>query len=395
MNFLKPSIQSYCLYASMIVYGCFSSPTPDHIGIAEIIIALLLCMSIRLSHFASDSIQIFLFVSLGYGLIIPLITAFVNGQDAADIIRDLIPFLYLMIPLFLGWIGTYDPQRFLMVLALIGISFSFRTIISYQPVLMTPSLWGKGPPADLLYLANSPEVLFSALYCLGQGGKFIMERGTRSTGVVLLACSLLPMVAMALMMQRAGIGSVVIYIMIAIGFVLYHRPKWGMIFMISIFFFAVIAWNVVGSIFSMIEHKTEIVGLNARAQEWSAVFDILFRDWTTCLFGEGWGGRIESPAVGGLNVNYTHSLISSLLLKTGLIGAFIILLGCLAPVLRSIWRIVSTKQMAGFHALISLGAAIFPLTISVFLYASYKSLGFGLILLVFFILPIRKLEKNQ
>ncbi len=44
---------------------------------------------------------------------------------------------------------------------------------------------------------------------------------------------------------------------------------------------------------------------------------------------------------------------------------------------------------------ILLGAVIFPFIISVFLYASYKSLGFGLILLIFSVFSNRKLEKNN
>ena len=392
MKFLNPVTQSYCFCTALIVYGCFSSPTPDNIGLPEILIALLLCLSIRVQNLPSDKLLNVIFVSLAYGLSIPLISALMNGQDSGDIIRDIVPFLYLMLPLFLGWVGLYYPFQFLMMLTFVGLAFSFRTIMSYEPILLTPSLWGRGPPADLLYLANSPEVLFSALYCIGQGGKLLMEPGKRLFGILLWVLALFPMIAMALMMQRAGIGSVAVYILTAIMFVIYNRPKWGMGFALLLIAFMSVAWNVVEPIFAMIEHKTEIVGLNARAQEWSAVIDAISVDWTTTLFGEGWGGRIESPAVGGLNVNYTHSLISSLLLKTGIIGLVVILTGALATVPRSLWHVLYKK---GSENLIVLGAAIFPLLISVFLYASYKSLGFGLILLVFFIFPIRKLEKFQ
>ena len=40
-------------------------------------------------------------------------------------------------------------------------------------------------------------------------------------------------------------------------------------------------------------------------------------------------------------------------------------------------------------------AVIPPFLISATLYASYKSLGFGLILLIFFIFSLRNLEKKQ
>ncbi len=219
-----------------------------------------------------------------------------------------------------------------------------------------------------------------------------MEKNQRVLGVVILSLSILPILAMIFMMQRAGIGVVCLYVMIAICVVFYRTPKWGGIFLAIILAVICVAWPLFGHVFQMIWQKTELVGLNTRAEEWSAVMDRLSDGWDNTLFGEGWGGKIENPAVGGLSVNYTHSLISSLLLKTGLIGTIVILAGCFMPVIKAFGAVITKKCQIDF---ILLGAVLFPFLISVFLYASYKSLGFGLILLVFFIFPIRKLEKIQ
>jgi hypothetical protein len=387
MKYLTPSVQSYCLSMAMIVYGVFSSPTPDAIGVPEIIMAILLCLSFRLIAESSRTLS---WVVLGYGVSIPTLVAMINGNNPSDMIRDIIPFFYLMMTVFLGWIALTYPQRFLMCLAGIGIIFSVRTILAYQQIILTPALWGQGPPADLLYLANSPEVLFSALYCISEGGRNMMSGGSMK-GIVIAMLSILPIIAMALMTQRAGVGAVMIYIFIAVCFVTYHRPKWGMIFGLLLLVGGVAVWPVFEPVLFLLRQKTEIVGLNARTQEWSAVLTILSDGWSNLLFGEGWGGRIENPAVGGLNVNYTHSLVSSLLLKTGVVGAISILTVCLWPVVRSLKGQLTQKPK---FDLAIMGAALFPLLISVFLYASYKSLGFGLILLVFFIFSHRKLEKN-
>lgn len=397
MKFLTPSIQSGCLFLAMIVYGCLSSPTPDHIGFVEILVGVLLCLSFRVAGGRSgDGNPKFSWVILCYGLSIPTFLALINGHSLNDIMRDIIPFFYLMLPVFLGWVGISYPERFLATLAGIGILFSIRTAFAYQPVLLTPALWGQGPPADLLYLANSPEVLFSALYCLGQGGSHFMTCGQRIKGAVIGLLALIPMVAMALMMQRAGIGAVFLYVFASLCLVTYHRPKWGGIFALLILAGGAVAWPVFEPVLFFLWQKTEIVGLNARAQEWAAVISVLSDSWVNMFFGEGWGGRIENPAVGGLDVNYTHSLLSSLLLKTGVIGTIFIFCACLVPVLRSFRELFSVQNKQDFMTgLMMMGAVIFPLLISVFLYASYKSLGFGLILLVFFIFPIRKLEKIQ
>ncbi len=57
--------------------------------------------------------------------------------------------------------------------------------------------------------------------------------------------------------------------------------------------------------------KTELVGVNMRWQEAAAVFDRLGDNFWAILFGRGWGATVASPAVGGMTVNFTHSLLTS------------------------------------------------------------------------------------
>src|SRR5690606_18183814 len=66
-----------------------------------------------------------------------------------------------------------------------------------------------------------------------------------------------------------------------------------------------------------IYRKTSEVGLNMRGQELEAVFTMLSADPLRFFFGTGWGGVFSSPAVGMRNVNYTHSLLSTMFLKGG------------------------------------------------------------------------------
>ena len=329
---------------------------------------------------------------MGYGLTLPILIGLVVGHSAKDLVRDIIPFVFLFMPLFLGWITNIRPKIVIGSVALIGIIFSLRTFYVYRDILFMPSLWGQGPPTDLLYLANSPEVLFSCLVCLGYGGKMMVERASRLKGFMLILISFIPLVAMALMMQRAGIGAVIIYILLALIFLLYTRPKIPIYFMIGICAMLALGWPYIGIVFQTLWQKTELVGLNARAEEWRAVMQILSQNPVALFLGIGWGGQFENPAVGGLTVNYTHSLISSLLLKTGILGTLIILLGCFSPVVKGGIAFLTDRFSRDF---ILMGAVIFPFMISVFLYASYKSLGFGLILLVFSIFLNRKLEKND
>ncbi len=392
MSIFGTSLQFYYFISALLLYAFGGSPTPDHFGWIEISVFLLLLFSVRVI-FRKE--HIFSWVALLYGLSVPILSGVINAHGLVDIIRDIIPFLFLFLPLFYGWAVEYRSQDIIKLYAVMGLIFSIRTLMSYQSVILTPSLWGQGPPADLLYLANSPEVLFSALFLIGCGGHMMMKESREKIyGLGLLGLSFLPVLGMILMTQRAGIGSVLIFMSLSLCILFYMRPKWAGIFLALSGFGIICVMPILSPVLGVLWQKTELVGLNSRAEEWNAVLKAVSQNPVTLLWGYGWGGRFENPAVGGLNVNFTHSLVSSLLLKTGVVGTLVILGGCLWPVMRACLSIVSFHKISQ-REMILFGAIIFPFLISVFFYASYKSLGFGLILLIFSIFSMRKLERNH
>src|SRR5262249_28155118 len=123
--------------------------------------------------------------------------------------------------------------------------------------------------------------------------------------------------------------------------------------------------------------KTSQVGLNMRWQEAQAVFALLDNSAWSMLFGRGWGATLVSPAVGDVPINYTHSLITTYMLKAGLSG--------LGLALSWLYRL-GQGLVRLFPARPILAVALAgPLLIDIFLYASFKSLDFGLIL---FLIPL-------
>jgi hypothetical protein len=120
--------------------------------------------------------------------------------------------------------------------------------------------------------------------------------------------------------------------------------------------------------------KTRSVGLNMRPQEMAAVWDIMSADPMTLLFGIGWGGVFNSPAVGGLAVNFTHNFFSSMFLKCGLFGV-ILSSAYIAGLLERLVRVIKKNPVFGL-------ALAAPILIDLTLYASFKSLDFGLVLLM-------------
>lgn len=352
---------------ALFLYAVFSSPTPDIFGAAELSILVLLFLSLR-PDFSRDN---FPGVALaGYGLSIPLIIALISGYPVREIMRDVIPFLFLLLPVLYAGQAREKNYRLMMVMIAVGLIFSFRSLYSFGADIFTPEDW-LGTPPDLLYLANSPEVLFAAvaLLCMAwQADKPAMVR----LSCFLISC--LPLLAMATLMQRASLfyeASVVICLL-ATTFWRNTRAALGMTaIVLSVLF---MASSFLDNILNQLSFKTQMVGLNSRGAEWQAVFNQISQSPVNSLFGMGWGAEFENPAVGNLRVSFTHSLLSSLFLKTGLAGVIIFLiygfnlLKSALPVLR--------RETIYLYALAG------PLLIGLCLYASYKSLGYGLLLLI-------------
>ena len=125
-----------------------------------------------------------------------------------------------------------------------------------------------------------------------------------------------------------------------------------------------------------------------RAEEWCAVWAEIAAHPLSLIFGQGWGATFSSPAVADIEVNFTHGLLSSLLLKTGLAG-FALGLAYLYGLGRVLVRLFS-----GYPVVVLAVAG--PVLIDVVLYASFKSLDFGLVLaLIPALLYSSKTRNNQ
>lgn len=399
-------IRIACLFAALLLYGLFSSPTPDHIGWAEIVIGLLLVTAVSVQGiygafqnytlqrhdrhwFAAGRLL------LVYGLTVPLLVALLMGNAFGSIIRDIVPYLFLLLPVLAGPLLSTRPtdKKYLIVAILfIGIAFSLRVLL---PVLSIPEGFGglsqsiRSHPDDPAYLANAPTVLFSAVFLLAYGGFLVYKSSSfvsfaKSLAMILLA--MIPVMAMAAIMQRASIGYIGFALLLLLMLAISKNPLRAIVPLVLAFLIALLVWNDLQDLSQRLWHKTELVGLNMRAQEALLVVKDVSQSLWFILFGKGWGAMIASPAVGGASVNFTHSLITATWLKTGLIGVAILglYLFHLAHMLfRMLWQHpVLAAALAG------------PFVIDIFLYASYKSLDFGLILLLIVLWSKRAIEKR-
>jgi hypothetical protein len=188
---------------------------------------------------------------------------------------------------------------------------------------------------------------------------------------------------MVITLQRAGIGLSFLALAFLLMAACWRRPVRAagplMLAVIAVMAFAPVGGNIVDSLL----HKQNLVGTNNRFEETAVVFDSVGASPLSILFGQGWGATLADPAVGGVVVNYTHNFFTTYLLKGGLLGlvlAAFYIGGLCFPLLR----------LLRVNPIIAVALGV-PLTIDLTLYASFKSLDFGLILLLAALWP-RKLR---
>lgn len=371
---------------ALVLYALFGSPTPDGIGWAEFAVGGLLLLTISPLAPAQNQFSYFCFAVL---LLIPCFIGLVSGAQPPDIARDVVAVGFIFLYLFFGGLtrSMHAHQVLMGCVVTIGVTFGLRSIASFWQVDHDLISFDPASPPDHLYLANSPEVLCAALFLLGAGIERFFIQKRYVGGLLCLGLSLIPMLAMALMMQRASMAAIIVTLFLIFWRILHTYPARCVVMAATVSFLCWIFWAELSNFAQLLWWKTHLVGLNSRLEEWRAVLSLVGESWPAALWGHGWGTRLENPAVGGVNVLYTHSLTSALLLKAGFIGAVLTLLPLL-KLLRDGWAALYRNQIYFLSLFL-------PFLISATIYASYKSLGFGLILLVFFSFANQKLVQSS
>lgn len=383
--------KAYAFFLSLLIYAAFSTPTPDGFGVPELVVACGLIMAVGVQGCAQaaglhpvpseDKARWLLWARLAllWGLSVPLISAFASGHPPSLIARDVVPFLFLLLPLFLpgSLLERTRAGRWLpWVLCVMGLIFVARVLAGFVATAGHPG-FAIGFVPDPDNLVNAPTVLFAALFLTGYGGsRLIHAKQVRSyvTAFLAFAAALFLLAGMAAIGQRAHIGAWAIACLIWVVILLVRRPRaLGRLLLLTLMV-SVFMWPVVLDIAQGLMQKTSVVGLNNRVEEARIVWDSFQGRPVALLFGQGWGATIVSPAVGPFPVNYTHNLMTTYLLKTGIFG-LILILTYLFWIAAGIWRILWVQPVAA----VALAA---PFLIDLTLYASFKSLDFGLLLVL-------------
>lgn len=376
----------YAFIAAIILYGAFGSPTPDTIGLSEICVAALLIFAIGPANlWKSGSFFLPSYFSwenagkaaLCYSLTIPLLYACLAGNNYGYILRDGIAALFLLLPLLGKSLMLNNKDRFQGIVIAIMAAALFFAWRSLSPAYGFMPAWPLSENTALYYLSNAPTLLFSALFLTSllfwqiQSKQGLLSKTLKLAFLALLILLLLGVMAQTL--QRATLGLYGLGTGVLLLLSLRHAP--GRILVAGAIFALPLLYYFgpdITAVIQALSQKTHDVGINKRTEEIQAIWTVLSAHPFHSLFGTGWGGTFSSPAVGNLTVNFTHSLITSIFLKTGLIG--LIIWGLYLTLLFRALILLTAYQPGLSIALCA------PFLINVFLYASYKSFDFGLIL---------------
>jgi hypothetical protein len=377
---LGADLRVFSLFLAIAVYACFGSPTPDSFGLIEFLVGGLIVVAVGFGGFAyvlkgRERQPVWFIIGqvfLLYGFCIGMVGALVSGANAMAIVRDLLPFGFMFLPLFFVLLAKEGRLgfSFVFLFCLLGLVFAVR---AGAPYLSLSFSFGYDA---LYYLGNSPSVLFAVLFLWGVGMTLLAQSLSAFhllKAVLCFAFSCVALIPIVMTQQRAGMGAFAVYVVLSFLYLFCQSPR--RMITISVVYIPLVVWGgleFVSGAYDLFQEKTALVGANMRAEEWRAVWDAITAHPLSFLFGQGWGASFASPAVADVNVYFTHSLLSSMLLKLGFFG-FVVCCGYIGVLLFLLLRHVRSN-------LLLVMAITAPLLIDVFLYAAFKSLDFGLLL---------------
>lgn len=379
-----------------LIYGFLSTSSPDKVGLPEVAIGVLL---IYLVGLRSASTLVLLMDRRGSPPYIKLLAAFLliaptvvglifYQNEFGNYIRDIIPAIYIFLPVFLYDRVRKNPVVWVKTLAaglfISGIGFTIQYFLD-------PSVAMKDLVASQVHGSNRDNpwqdsaAIFAFTFSLA-ASIYYLRLGKYMYSFVFLGVYGAMLVMYLSTVSRAPIGLSIAVNLITLFFAYRSaRVKGYIAFVIAsiiafvfILIFSFQFDNLLSQGFSLLLEKTESSGfLNSRDIEMIAVFKNASNP-VSFLVGEGWGGLLSNPIGGGTKWRFVHNSFGYYFFKTGiigLIGYLFYLLWCLR-VFRNFFSITANGNFLS----ILLISSIPPLAISLLLEASYKSISSGVLL---------------
>lgn len=385
------NVRDYCLISGLVLYATLSTPFPQSPGLVEAFVGCLFLAyagANAVVHIGGGyaletrpAFPAWLYFIFSYLLTVPFLVGIWHQWDFRDLVRDLIPLIYLFIPIILmpamlrsnrDWSSVLP-----MFIALAGVLFSVRFFIETGA---SPLSLGSSPLFDnFLYLPYDPSVLFAAIFLPLKAIQrpFTLARPISLCRPVVLGFGgLIAFAALASVVQRAPVAlvgaSILFYLICSVR----HSPVHSLVSLMVLGTLYYLFQSQVQSMWTLLLAKQELVGVNAKDEEFLTVLSEVGSRIDDALFGLGWGGVYFSPAYAALDakVSYTHSLMTYALLKSGLLG----LAAVLAYLSFLLLRVQSVFTFRNMPVTLAAGSS---LLIGLLFQPSFKVLTYGFVML--------------
>lgn len=417
------------IFIGLVLYS-FTTSCPHNIGLLQVLIAICLVAAVITgkTQFIWMSItpsNTDVYPKVGGWAQLAVILLFVIATLAVFIRldskfslwilgRDVLPYFFLILPLLFTGISrktAVELTRVIPILmTLIGVVYSLKFILAVLDQSGSVSLFlmdqinsyscqcikFRVSRDDYCYPFD-PAVQFSAIFLALQSVKKMASGNASSVaqGFILILLSAIPLVALSLLLNRAMLG------LACVALILFCLGSWRRVIATFVFVTTLIATVFLavtliivtpsGSASTAVPstavpsgellkdalmEKQRMLGSNNKIREFVSVYQELSAKPLNIIFGLGWGGQFYSPAVGQV-VSFTHSLISYILLKAGVVGVCL-LSGYLFWIIFTYFRIEKRTRHVLAPELYAINCVVL---IALFLQPTYKTPTFGVLLL--------------
>lgn len=371
----------FLLASAILIHGAVGLPAPQTFGLAEASVGACLLMATgfgALFRFGSGAVlwssgpawAAVGAVGFLWLLWVPLMRGVAAGHAPEDIVRDVIPLVFLFLPLLLTpgltRVGPKAAGTLAAALALAGVLIAARWVLFGLPA---------GPVPER-YLPNDPAVLFAAIWLPAVGFRFARRLPAWPGAAVLAAGGALCLAVLVLQVNRsASIAAAAALLAAFAGSLRSARLAGTGAAVLVVAAVGSAVWMRSDLVFSTMEAfaaKTQVYGTNGRLAELAAVAERAASTWDGLLFGAGWGALLRNPAVGDWWVSYTHGLPGYLLFKAGLAG-------CMVAGLWAVCLLTAVGRVLRRDAALGL-AIVAPLLVGGLVHTGYKYLCYGVLL---------------
>ena len=314
-------------------------------------------------------------------LAMPLVVGLLRQNDLFDMVRDVLPFMFFLLPVFMYKKLHSNPDTWIALMcngySFVGLAMSVRHFAqsgaSFSDI-GEQSIFGTG-----ISLAFDPAVQFAFPYLLGMSLIKLIDRSFVSAASHFIL-SLIPMFALLGVVARAPLVLSIcsVGLMLFIGF---KSKLFGGI-MLGIFVlmiaFSLSGESVISKAIELMLLKHENYGINGRDLEFSVVMQNA-ATLNKLIFGQGWGGLIANPLGDGALWRYVHNMLLYFFFKQ-------VLIGLAAVIFYSYWLIrIFIRNLIkligrGDPRIVALLSLIPPMFGSFLLEVTFKTMMFGLLL---------------